>query len=150
MNADGSGDTRITFTPGNEVDPVWVPGENAVAFSCPASGGGAVCVKAADGSGDVRVIAQQAELASLFSRGALPSYAVKRAGAAGIAVARQTSTGRTARGVRDGGRRPPTCRHSGGQSICRVLELQRQPSRHDRQAVSQRLWYVGTADTAEL
>ena len=60
MNADGSGDTRITFTPGNEVDPVWVPGENAVAFSCPASGGGAICLKAADGSGDVRVIAAQA------------------------------------------------------------------------------------------
>jgi serine/threonine-protein kinase len=68
-NVDGSGATRITFTPGNEEDPSWIPGQNAVAFTCPKAGGGAICSKNADGSGDVKVIAEQAGDAVFTSDG---------------------------------------------------------------------------------
>jgi Tol biopolymer transport system component len=52
--------TRVTVTPDDEADPVWIPGPNALAFDCVAADGPAVCTKPADGSGETKVLAHHA------------------------------------------------------------------------------------------
>jgi TolB protein len=55
-----AGSTRITATPGNETRPQWMTDGRTIAFSCPTEQGGAVCARAADGSGDMRVLIKDA------------------------------------------------------------------------------------------
>ena len=54
------GSARITATPGNETRPQWMTDGRSLAFSCPTEQGGAVCAKAADGSGEIRVLIKNA------------------------------------------------------------------------------------------
>jgi len=60
-NADGTGAMRVTSTPDNEGNPAWLPDQDALVFLCPGPDGAAICVKAADGTGEARVIVKLAD-----------------------------------------------------------------------------------------
>jgi dipeptidyl aminopeptidase/acylaminoacyl peptidase len=54
------GSTRITSTPIDENAPVWMPDGRTLAYNCPTDKGIAICAKAADGSGDTRILVERA------------------------------------------------------------------------------------------
>jgi dipeptidyl aminopeptidase/acylaminoacyl peptidase len=54
------GSTRITSTPIDENTPVWMPDGRTLAYTCPTDRGTAICAKAADGSGDTRILVERA------------------------------------------------------------------------------------------
>src|SRR5206468_8952791 len=51
MNADGSGVTRLTTSPGEDADPAWSPGGKKLAFTSDRGGNEDVYVMNADGTG---------------------------------------------------------------------------------------------------
>ena len=53
--------TRLTFTQADESWPVWIPGQNRVAFMTNQEGHSTVSAKSADGSGDVAVLVEDGE-----------------------------------------------------------------------------------------
>ena len=54
------GSTQITSTPIDENAPAWMPDGRTLAYTCPTDKGTAICAKAADGSGDSRVLVERA------------------------------------------------------------------------------------------
>jgi eukaryotic-like serine/threonine-protein kinase len=60
------GSTQITSTPIDESGPAWMPDGRTLAYTCPTDKGTAICAKAADGSGDSRVLVERAA-APMFS-----------------------------------------------------------------------------------
>jgi len=52
--------TRLTFTPADESQPKWIPGQNRIAFVSTLEGRSVVSARAADGSGDAVVLAEDA------------------------------------------------------------------------------------------
>jgi hypothetical protein len=54
------GSTQITSTPIDENTPAWMPDGRTLAYTCPTEKGTAICAKAADGSGDSRVLVERA------------------------------------------------------------------------------------------
>ena len=55
MNADGTGQTRLTNNPARESDPAWSPDGTKIAFSSNRDGNDEIYVMDADGSGQTRL-----------------------------------------------------------------------------------------------
>jgi len=53
--------TRLTFTPADESQPKWIPGQNRVAFVSALEGRSVVSTRAADGSGEAVILAEDAK-----------------------------------------------------------------------------------------
>lgn len=81
-----AGSTRITATPGNETRPQWTTDGRTLTFSCPTEQGGAVCAKAADGSGETRVLIRDASEARFAPDGRLAVYQTSGTAERGLKV----------------------------------------------------------------
>ena len=53
--------TRLTFTPADESRPMWIPGQNRIAFVATQEGRSMVSARSADGSGEAVVLAEDAD-----------------------------------------------------------------------------------------
>ena len=55
MNANGSGQTRLTTHPASDITPAWSPHETKIAFASDRDGNFEIYVMNADGSGQTRL-----------------------------------------------------------------------------------------------
>ncbi|HDR3890873.1 TPA: PD40 domain-containing protein, partial [Bacillus cereus] len=55
MNTDGSNQTRITNSPGNNIDPSWSPDGQKIAFTSTRDGNGEIYVMNTDGSNQTNI-----------------------------------------------------------------------------------------------